>query len=184
VDRLPTRLAYDQVFPREVETERLLLRQWWDEDAGPLHEIYEQPEFLQTMPALTLNGTHAQIERFRRGWAEDGYSQWAACDLGSGQLIGRIGILCHHDWPLVDHPVPEAGWVLHRDFLGRGLATEGGRSGVGAWREHLPAEPRLYSFTTPDNHRSQAVMRRLGFTLGGDGVAWHGYEMVWHYLQR
>lgn len=118
-------------------------------------------------------------------WETDGYSQWAACDLGTGRLIGRIGLLCHHDWPLSpDRPVPEVGWVLHRDFWRRGLATEGGRAGVDVWREHLSAEPRLYSFTTPDNVRSRAVMARLGFVLGGEGVRWHGYDMVWYARDR
>jgi RimJ/RimL family protein N-acetyltransferase len=135
------------------------------------------------MPPLTLDETRAQVELFRRSWAENGYSQWAACDLATGRLIGRIGILCHHDWPLADRPVPEVGWVLHRDFWGRGLATEGGQAGVDAWREHLPDEPVLYSFTTPNNARSRAVMARLGFTEQGT-VLWRGYDMVWHSLAR
>ncbi len=170
--------------PREVTTERLVLRQWRDEDVAPLHEIYLQPEFLETMPGMTLAGTREQVERFRRGWDRDGYSQWAACDRPTARLVGRVGMLCHHDWPLADRPVPEVGWVLHRDVWGRGLATEGGAAGVAAWREHLPDERRLYSFTTPENHRSLAVMRRLGFAKGGDGVRWHDHDMVWHYLDQ
>jgi RimJ/RimL family protein N-acetyltransferase len=172
------------LLPAELRTERLLLRQWRDEDVEALYEIVTQPEYLATMPPLDRGQTEAQIRRFRSGWDADGYSHWAACDLESGRLIGRIGLLCHHDWPLVDRPVPEVGWVVHRDFWGRGLATEGGRAGVEAWREHLPNEPRLYSFTTPDNPRSQAVMQRLGFTVRGAGVHWHGYEMVWYALDR
>jgi [ribosomal protein S5]-alanine N-acetyltransferase len=58
--------------PREVTTERLLLRQWRDEDIEPLHEIYEQPEFLRTMPPKTLDETRYQLERFSRAWREDG----------------------------------------------------------------------------------------------------------------
>jgi RimJ/RimL family protein N-acetyltransferase len=184
VDTLPTRLAYAAVIPEELETERLLLRQWRDDDVEPLYEIYLQPEYLATMPALTLDETRAQVEGLRRRWRDDGYCQWVACERESGRLIGRIGLLCHHDWPLADRPVPEVGWVLHRDFWNCGLATEGGRAGVEAWREHLPDEPRLYSFTTPANARSQAVMRRLGFAWGGDGVRWHDHDMVWHYLDR
>jgi RimJ/RimL family protein N-acetyltransferase len=171
------------VLPEELTTERLLLRQWREEDVEPLHEIYEQPEFLATMPAKSLEETREQLDRFRRGWAEDGYCQWAACDRSSGRLIGRIGLLCHHDWPLVDRPVPEVGWVLHRDWWGRGLATEGGQAGVDAWRDHLPGEPLLYSFTTPENRRSRAVMERLGFTHRGDAF-WHGYDVVWYGLER
>jgi ribosomal-protein-alanine N-acetyltransferase len=169
--------------PPEVTTERLLLRQWREGDAEALYEIYLQPEFLETMPALDLEGTRAQVERYRRYWEEDGYSNWAACERESGRLIGRIGLFRHHDWPLADRPVPEVGWVLHRDFWGRALATEGGQAGVDAWREHLPDEPRLYSFTTPGNRRSRAVMARLGFTERGTAF-WHGYDMLWHALDR
>jgi RimJ/RimL family protein N-acetyltransferase len=171
------------VIPWEVRTERLLLRRWRADDVGPLYEIYRQPEYLATMPAKTLEETRAQVEWARRVWDEDGYCQWAACDLATGRLIGRIGLQCHHDWPLAERPVPEVGWVLHRDFWGRGLATEGGRAGVDAWREHLPGEPRLYSFTTPGNRRSRAVMARLGLTQRGT-VFWHGYGIVWYALDR
>jgi RimJ/RimL family protein N-acetyltransferase len=169
--------------PAELRTERLLLRQWRPEDAGPLHEIYVQPEFLETMPPIDLERTRVQVDRFARGWAEDGYSQWAACDVGSGRLIGRIGVLCHHDWPLSAAPVPEVGWVLHRDFWGRGLAAEGGLASVECWREHLPSEPRLYSFTTPRNRRSRAVMERLGFTQSGTAYR-HRHGIVWYALDR
>jgi RimJ/RimL family protein N-acetyltransferase len=169
--------------PREVTTARLLLRQWRDEDVEPLHEIYEQPDFLETMPPKTLDETREQLDRFRRAWDEDGYCQWAACDRATGVLIGRIGMLCHHDWPLSVRPVPEVGWVLHHDRWGRGLATEGGQAGVDAWREHLPDEPRLYSFTLPTNRRSRAVMERLGFAHRGE-ARWHGYDTVWYALDR
>jgi RimJ/RimL family protein N-acetyltransferase len=170
--------------PREVETDRLLLRQWRDEDVELLHEIYEQPEFLETMPAKRLEETRAQLDWLRSAWDDDGYCQWAACERATNRLIGRVGLQRHRDWPLSERPVPEVGWVLHRDWWGRGLATEGGQAGVDAWREHLPDEPRLYSFTTPGNHRSLAVMRRLGLAEGGRGVRWHGYEMVWSFLDR
>jgi RimJ/RimL family protein N-acetyltransferase len=170
------------LLPAEVRTERLLLRQWRDEDAKPLHEIYEQPEYLETMPAKTLDETREQLDWLRHALQEDGYCQWAACDLASGRLIGRIGLQCHHDWPLVDRPVPEVGWVLHRDFWGRGLATEGGQAGVDVWREHL-ADPQLISITAPGNVRSRAVMERLGFTHRGK-AHWHGYGVVWYALDR
>ncbi len=45
------------MIPRELRTERLLLRQWRDEDAEPLAAIYAQPEYLEHMPALDLEGT-------------------------------------------------------------------------------------------------------------------------------
>jgi hypothetical protein len=38
--------------------------------------------------------------------------QWRDEDVDALHF-GRIGLFCHHDWPLADRPVPEVGWVLH-----------------------------------------------------------------------
>jgi RimJ/RimL family protein N-acetyltransferase len=168
--------------PAEVRTERLLLRQWRDEDAEPLAEVYAQPEYVEFMPERTLEQTREQIERFRRLWAEEGLAHWAAEETASRRLIGRVGLLRHHDWPLEPSPV-EVGWTLHRDWTGRGLATEGGRACVELWRELLVDDPRILSITTPANGRSQAVMRRLGFTERGTAF-WHGLDVVWYALDR
>jgi RimJ/RimL family protein N-acetyltransferase len=168
--------------PGEVRTERLLLRRWRDDDLAPLYEIYTQPEFLATMPAIDRDETAAQIERFEARWESDGFSQWAAEDLETGTLIGRAGLVRHHDWPLWQSPV-EVGWTLHRDWWGRGLATEAGQAGVDLWRAHLRDE-LLISITLPENHRSQAVMKRLGMTYRGE-VEWpEGWHQIWHALDR
>ncbi len=87
----------------------------------------------------------------------------------------------HHDWPLAADPV-EVGWVLHRDWWGRGLATEGGRASIEEWLGHLP-DDRLHSFTVPGNERSRAVMKRLGLRYGGT-TPWRGSEHVWYALDR
>jgi RimJ/RimL family protein N-acetyltransferase len=172
-----------RLLPEELRTERLLLRQFRPEDAEPLAEIYAQPEYLEHMPASDLDGARAQIERWLRTWEDDGHGQWAAEELGSGRLIGRIGILRHHDWPLEPHDPAEVGWVLHRDWWGRGLATEGGRASLECWREYLPGDARLHSFTVPGNVRSRAVMERLGLTYRGR-TTWRGLEHVWYATDR
>jgi ribosomal-protein-alanine N-acetyltransferase len=170
-------MAY--LIPEQVETERLLLRMWRVDDAAPLAEIYDQPEYLETMPPADAP---EQIEGWRRRWADDGFGHWAACDRETGRLVGRIGLLRHRDWPLVEAPV-EVGWVLHRDYWGRGLATEGGRAAIDVWRRDLPGDDTIYSFTIPRNTRSRAVMERLGLTYGGS-TPWRGLEHVWYSSTR
>lgn len=167
--------------PLELLTERLLLRQWRPEDAEPLAEIYEQPEYLAHMPALDLEGTRAQLDRFARRWREDGLCQWAAVDLDSNRLIGRIGLIRHHDWPVSADPV-EVGWTLDREYWGRGLATEGGRASMECWRDLLDDE-ELISITRPANLRSRAVMERLGLTYRGT-TNWRGNDSVWYAIDR
>jgi RimJ/RimL family protein N-acetyltransferase len=167
--------------PAELRTERLLLRQWRDEDVEPLAEIYAQPEYLEHMRTHDVAGTREQLDRFRRQWREEGLSHWAAEDAESGLLVGRIGLLRHHDWPLEPDPV-EVGWVLHRDWWGRGLATEGGRASMRCWLDELDDE-RLLSITRPDNRRSRAVMERLGLGYRGE-TTWHGRDVVWYAIER
>ncbi|MBM2823663.1 MAG: family N-acetyltransferase [Thermoleophilia bacterium] len=151
---------------------------WRPEDVERLNEIYVQPEYLEHMPPASAA---AHIADYQRLWAKDGFSKWAACERGTGYLVGRIGLLRHDDWPLAREPV-EVGWVLDRAYWGRGLATEGGRAAVDAWRTYL-ADETLYSFTVPENARSRAVMVRLDMTFGGTAL-WHGREHAWYSLAR
>jgi RimJ/RimL family protein N-acetyltransferase len=166
------------VLPERVETERLLLRTWSPDDAEALAEIYQQAGYLEHMPP---GDAVEHVERFITMWEVEGFGKWAACDRTNGRLIGRIGLMRHHDWPLVDDPV-EVGWVLHEGYWGRGLATEGARAAVDAWLTYLDDDV-LFSFTVPQNTRSRAVMERLGMTLGGSTV-WRGLEHVWYALER
>ena len=170
------------MIPLELRTDRLLLRQWRDEDVEPLYAIYTQPEYLEHMPALNLDETRAQVERFRLRWADEGFGLWAAEDPETGRLAGRIGLLRHRDWPPGGAPV-EVGWALDRAYWGRGLATEGGRATIEVWREHLPDEHELISITTPANRRSRAVMERLGLTYRG-ATRWHDADVIWYAVDR
>src|ERR671922_164231 len=154
------------LIPLELRTERLLLRQWRPDDVEPLTEIYRQPGYLEHMRAHDVEGTRAQIEKFERQWAEDGLSHWAVEDLESGRLIGRIGLLRHHDWPLEPSPV-EVGWVLDERYWGRGLATEGGRASLEVWRNRLPADQRLISITSPANTRCRHPRAEVAAHDGG-----------------
>ena len=167
--------------PAQLRTERLLLRQWRDDDVEAFAEIYRQPEYLEHMPPLDLAETRLQLERFTRRWDEDGFGPWAAEELATGRLIGRMGLLRHHDWPLEPDAV-EVGWVLHRDAWGRGLATEAGRASIRCWLDRLDDE-RLISITTPENGRSRAVMERLGLTRRGE-TSWRGHDVVWYAIDR
>lgn len=86
-----------------------------------------------------------------------------------------MGLLRHHDWPEAPEAV-EVGWVLHRDWWGRGLASEGGRAALECWRRHLN-DPQLISITIPGIRRSRALVERLGLTFRGE-TRWHEHDVV------
>jgi RimJ/RimL family protein N-acetyltransferase len=167
------------VIPAEVRTERLLLRQWREDDVEPLAEIHTQPEYVEFMH---VRDTPGQIARFREQWQDVGFSHWAVEELGGGRLIGHIGLMRHFDWPLAEAPV-EVGWALHRDWWGRGLATEGAQAAMECWLEQLLEDEQLLSIALPANARSRAVMERLGLTYRGT-ADWRGFEHVWYAVDR
>jgi len=58
-------------------------------------------------------------------------------------------------------PCVEVGWRLAFDYWGHGYATEAARLALGHGFGTL-ALPEIVSFTSTANHRSRAVMERLG----------------------
>lgn len=150
----------------ELETERLRLRRWCDSDLAELARLNAD---LRVVRYLTPGGrplstaeTAAQLERFRRHWADHGFGIWAAEERATGRLVGRIGLSYHRLWP----GEPEVGWKLDPDVWGRGYATEGGRASLGYAFQVLGA-PRVVSIVHPANRASVRVIERLGLVLDG-----------------
>jgi RimJ/RimL family protein N-acetyltransferase len=108
----------------EIETERLVLRQWRDGDWRLLHGTYGDPEvmaWIGTGPA-DLAATAAAIGRMSMHWRLLGYGMFAVEERASGNIVGRVGLMLHPDWP-IDGPKVEVGWTLQRSVWDRGYAT-------------------------------------------------------------
>jgi RimJ/RimL family protein N-acetyltransferase len=146
----------------ELETARLRLRRWRDEDLPALARWNADPVVMRHMGRgpMTLEESAAALERYRRHWDEYGFGIWAAELLETGELVGRVGLSYHRAWPTD----PELGWLIDPAHVGRGLATEGGAAGV----EHgfgVLGVSRLVSICTEENVESRRVMEKLGFRL-------------------
>lgn len=63
-------------------------------------------------------------------------------------------------------PGLEVGWLLDREWWGRGLATEAGRAAIDYAFRALGAE-RVISLIRPENHPSIRVAQRLGEAYQG-----------------
>jgi len=95
-------------------------------------------------------------------------------------LVGRIGLD-----ELLDCPGPhkvEVGWELHREFWGRGLATEGGRAGVRHGFEAVGLE-RIISATMATNAAPRRVMEKCGLRFQGE-LAMAGTTVAWYAIDR
>ncbi len=166
----------------EIETDRLLLRQWREEDLGAYTRICADLEVMRYMGGpRTRQRCEEQIAWFVQHWEERGFGQWAVEEKATGAFIGRIGLLYHKDWPEGEHKT-EVGWLLERSFWGRGLATEGARVIVRHGFEKLELE-RIISIIHPENTASRRVAEKAGLTYQGE-TCWRGLDVIWYAIDR
>lgn len=145
-----------------VETERLVLRPWAEDDVEALAAIFAEPAVWRYPfgRGFTRGETEHFLERQFDHWAAHGFGSWAA-ELKDGHaLIGYIGLAVPTWLPQV-MPAVEVGWRLHPQHWGRGLATEGGRASVRYGFEQLALD-RIIAIAMPENVASRRVMTKLG----------------------
>ena len=145
-----------------LETERLLLRRWRDDDLDTLARWNADPRFMRHMGRgpMTREESAAALAHYRNHWREHGFGILAAEDRGTGTLVGRTGVQYHRAWP---HD-PEVGWAFDPGWWGRGLATEAGAACV-RWAFGELGFERVVSITVEENLTSRRVMEKLGFAL-------------------
>ncbi len=72
----------------ELETERLILRQWRDSDAGAFAAMNADPEVMRYFPKLlTQAKSDAMLGRVREKWRREGFS-FAAVEVKGAGFIG------------------------------------------------------------------------------------------------
>jgi RimJ/RimL family protein N-acetyltransferase len=146
----------------DIRTERLVLRQWRDDDLDAWAALNADPEVREFFPeTLTRAQSEASMNYFRDSLALRGWGWWAIEAPDEGGLIGMAGL------DPVDEEVPlhgtEAGWRLARSSWGRGYATEAAQAVLQYGFANLGL-PEILAIAAAGNVRSHAVMRRLGMT--------------------
>lgn len=145
-----------------LRTSRLVLRPLEERDVEPLHAILQDPDvvrFIGDRQVPTRADVWRAVAAWLGHWALRGYGQWAVDELASGRLIGRIGIINPADWP-----GPEVGYLLGREFWGRGYATEGAQAAMD-WGFGHRGFDELISLIDPANVASIGVATKLGETV-------------------
>jgi RimJ/RimL family protein N-acetyltransferase len=160
-----------------VETERCRVRDWRDEDADRVFDLYSRWEvarWLGAAPRVLAEPKEGLdlVRRWRAANADDpATGRWAVERREDGVVAGTVVWL----------PLPngdgelEVGWHLHPDSWGRGLATEAARAVVE--RGFAGGVPEVFAVTRPDNTRSQAVCLRLGMEPLGRTEKWYGVPL-------
>jgi RimJ/RimL family protein N-acetyltransferase len=146
-----------------IETQRLILRNWREEDRAPYAALNADPEVMAHFPRVqTREESDGFIDRRSAEITKQGYGFFALEIKDTHEFVGFTGLTTAHiDVPFA--PALEVGWRLARAHWGKGYATEAALACLDYARDILKAK-EIVAFTSKDNTPSMAVMHRLGMT--------------------
>ncbi|WP_445375872.1 GNAT family N-acetyltransferase [Photorhabdus tasmaniensis] len=145
-----------------LETKRLIMRTWKEEDRGPFFHLNSNAEVMEYFPTtLTVEQSNTMVDKIiQRFEQQDGWGLWAVELKETGDFIGFVGL----NIPVAElpfSPCTEIGWRLDKPFWGKGYASEAACKALDFAFTELKLE-EVVAFTTVANLRSQKVMEKLG----------------------
>jgi len=168
----------------QIETPRLRLRTWRDDDRDAFAALHADPEVMvDAVGTLDRAASDAKLARYAAAYDAAGYSRWCV-ENSEGDCLGYVGVMpSSPGHPLGPHA--EIGWRLVRSAWGHGYATEAAQAALDDVFARCDLSEVL-AYTAPDNLRSQAVMVRLRLrrdpardhSLRGGPRIWHGLTWV------
>ena len=141
----------------EIGTRRLLLRRARETDLEAVHAYMGDRRVMQywsTAPHPDRDHTRIWLENMIA--APTATSEDYLIEL-NGRVIGEAG----------SNPLPEFGFILHRDYWGQGLAYEASRAVVRNIFKRRPIDT-LTADVDPRNAGSIGLLRKLGFRQNGE----------------
>jgi RimJ/RimL family protein N-acetyltransferase len=144
-----------------IETDRLILRNWREEDRPAFFELNADPDVMRFFEKTRSRAeADAVLDRFVREIDRDGYGFWAVELREIGEVIGFTGLRdIDFDEPFT--PAVEIGWRLLTPYWGNGYATEAARACLAYGFEQMGLD-EIVSFAVPENRPSRRVMERIG----------------------
>ena len=150
-----------------LETERLVLRDWREEDWPEFFRLTNTPGVMHWLAGvLDEAGMAAQRTRVTTCAARNGFCFWVVERKGdgghlAGEMLGFCG-LKRADAPGCSVPGEfEIGWRFREDAWGKGYAREAAEAALAAGFTRFGAE-RIVAFTLIENTASWGLMERLG----------------------
>jgi len=144
-----------------LTTERLLLRQWKDDDFEAFAKINADADVMAFYPSIQSSDESTNMARAFQGLiSEKGWGFWAVERLEDHRFIGFVG-LHEPTFELPVTPCVEIGWRLAKESWGCGYATEAAKAALEYAFDVLKLT-EVYSFTSVGNARSRSVMEKIG----------------------
>jgi ribosomal-protein-alanine N-acetyltransferase len=165
----------------ELQTDRLTLRSFRQEDVDAMAQLFANPDFMRfSLGVFTeRKQTVAFIEKVM-GWDHAGIpSQFVAIPRGEDAIIGYCGFFYHPDHGMDDI---EIGYRLNPKYWNRGFATEAAR----AVRDHGFRDwklSRVISLVHPENVPSRRVAEKNGMKVEKE-IMFRGFPTLVYAITR
>ncbi len=158
-----------------LETPRLMIREMSLGDLDFVATMLADPEVMRYYPkCYSREEAEAWIQRQINRYAKHGHGLWLVLDKRTGQPVGQVGLLIQHVHGVDEK---EVGYLIHRPFWRRGLATEAA-SGCRDYAFDVLGRQRVISLIRPENVPSQGVARKLGLEPEPERVRHSGFEHI------
>ena len=164
---------------RQIETERLILREIRMED---VYEYYERLfgdgdvcRYLLFDPHQDIGESLAAIQEIQQQYEQGRFYRWGITEKGEDSLIGVIGLV------RIDEEKSECSfaYLLGCDYWGKGYGTEALKAVISFAFEELEIR-RIVADHMTENPASGAVMRKAGMNHIGTEKAKYEKQCVLH----
>ena len=155
--------------PLPLETDRLRIRPYREDDATSLHDVFGSPEVMKWTPSAPSKDVAETAQRLARTMAftarqPPGMGLWALELKHTSEFLGQVGL-----FPVEGKgPEVEVAYELAPRVWGHGYATEAARALVDYGFGELSLR-RIVALILPDNARSRNVASKCGLILEGPG---------------
>lgn len=144
-----------------IETERLILRDWREEDWPRFLAVTNTPAVMRWLGGVLPEERHQWLRDRLEGYTRDhGHTFWVVERKDDGALLGFCG-LKRANQPGGPQGDFEVGWRLREDAWGKGYAREAAQASLDHAFAKLGA-PCVIALTVPLNCASWGLMVRLG----------------------
>lgn len=142
-----------------AETERLRLRHIELADANFIYQLYNQPSFIKYIGdrgVHSIEDAKVFIQKVNDNYQQYGFWLYLLERNDNNQPIGVNGLI-QRDY--LD--APDIGFALMPNACSQGFAFESSLAVI----EHSRSlgHPHLYAITSPNNHVSEYLLKKLGF---------------------
>lgn len=144
-----------------LQTKRLLLREWCEEDLPSFAAMNADPRVMKTLPRILTRAESDELaRRIRADMNERGFELWAVELVGTAPFIGFVGLSVPR-FEAHFTPCVEIGWRIAAEHWNQGYATEAAEAVVKYGFEEKNLE-EIVAITAVGNVASRRVMEKLG----------------------